>query len=87
MKEMRNEIEYNGKKYSIVFNLNVMEAIQEEYGTIGEWGKLTDGTNGEVSAKAVKFGLTEMLNEGIDIDNETREASVIYYKASRKNID
>ena len=46
MKEMRNEIEYNGKKYSIVFNLNVMEAIQEEYGTIGEWGKLTDGTNG-----------------------------------------
>lgn len=70
MKEMKSEIEYKGQKYHLVFNLNVMEVIQEEYGTLGEWGKLTDGTNGEVSAKAVIFGLTEMLNEGIEIDNE-----------------
>ena len=64
------EIEYKGQKYSLVFNLNVMEVIQEEYGTIGKWGELTDGTNGEVNAKAVIFGLTEMLNEGLDIYNE-----------------
>ena len=70
MKEMKSEIEYKGQKYSLVFNLNVMEVIQEEYGTIGKWGELTDGTNGEVNAKAVIFGLTEMLNEGIEIDNE-----------------
>lgn len=70
MKEMKNEIEYKGQKYSLVFNLNVMEVIQDEYGTLGKWGKLTDGTNGEVNAKAVIFGLTEMLNEGLDIDNE-----------------
>lgn len=76
MKEMKNEIEYKGQKYSLVFNLNVMEAIQEEYGTIGKWGSLTDGTDGEVSAKAVKFGLTEMLNEGIDIDNETNGTNI-----------
>ena len=68
MKEMKSEIEYKGQKYSLVFNLNVMEVIQEEYGTIGRWGELTDGTNGEVNAKAVIFGLTEMLNEGLEID-------------------
>ena len=49
-----------------------MEAIQEEYGTLDEWGALTDGTNnnGEPNAKAVIFGFTQMLNEGIEIDNE-----------------
>ena len=71
MKEMKSIINYKGQEYSLVFNLNVMEAIQDEYGTVGKWGKLTDGSEGEVSAKAVIFGLTEMLNEGIDIDNET----------------
>ena len=70
MKEMRNEIEYNGKKYNLVFNLNVMEAIQDEYGTLDKWGELTDGKSGEPNVKAVKFGFLQMLNEGIDIDNE-----------------
>ena len=73
MKEMRKEIEYNGVKYNLVFNLNVMEVIQEEYDTLDKWGALTDGSNGEPNAKAVVFGFTAMLNEGIDIDNELRE--------------
>lgn len=73
MKEMKNEIEYKGQKYSLVFNLNVMEVIQNEYKSVQEWGELTDGVKGEPNAKAIIFGLTEMLNEGIDIDNETRE--------------
>jgi len=76
MKEMKSEIEYRGKKYNLVFNLNVMEVIQEEYETLGKWGNLTDGTNGEVNAKAVIFGLTEMLNEGIDIDNEENGTNI-----------
>lgn len=70
MKEMRNEIEFNDKKYNLVFNLNVMEAIQDEYGTLEKWGELTDGKSGEPNVKAVKFGFLQMLNEGIDIDNE-----------------
>ena len=70
MKEMRNEIEYKGNKYNLVFNLNVMEVIQDEYGTLDKWGSLTDVKNGEPNAKAVVFGFTAMLNEGIDIDNE-----------------
>lgn len=70
MKEMRNEIEYKGNKYLIVFNINVMEAIQQEYGSIEHWGELTEGKNGEADIKAIIFGLTEMINEGIDIRNE-----------------
>ena len=70
MKDVRREIQYNGKVYNIVFNLNVMEGIQAEYGTLDAWGKLTDGSDGEPNAKAIIFGFREMLNEGIDISNE-----------------
>lgn len=72
MKEVSKTLEYKGKKYKLVFNLNVMEVIQDKYRTLENWGKLTDGAknNGEPNAKAVIFGITEMLNEGIDIDNE-----------------
>ena len=70
MKDVNKEFEYKGKKYKLVFNLNVMEEIQDEYETLDKWGSLTDGSNGEVNAKAVIFGFTAMLNEGIEMDNE-----------------
>lgn len=70
MKETSSEIKYKGNTYHLVFNLNVMEEIQDEYETLDKWGKLTDGSEGEPNAKAIIFGLTSMLNEGIDIDNE-----------------
>jgi hypothetical protein len=98
MKDVDGKIQYRGRAYRIAFNLNVMEAIQNEYGSVEAWGKLTDGTEyakreyikqtgsedgwddlkekdrkkyeGEPDAKAVIFGFTEMINEGIDIDNE-----------------
>ena len=72
MKEISKEFEYKGKTYKLVFNLNVMEVIQDKYGTLENWGKLTDGAenDGEPNAKAVIFGITAMLNEGIDIQNE-----------------
>ena len=70
MKDINGEIQYKDKTYRLVFNLNVMEKIQEEYGTIEKWGNMTDGKNGESNVKAVIFGFTEMINEGIDIQNE-----------------
>lgn len=72
MKDFGGKIEYKDKVYNLVFNLNVMEEIQEKYGSIDNWGALTDGSEnaGEPNAKAVIFGLTAMINEGIDIDNE-----------------
>ena len=70
MKEMKKAVEYNGKTYFLYFNLNVMEEIQSEYGTLEKWGNLTDGNGGECDVKALIFGFRAMLNEGIDIENE-----------------
>ena len=70
MKEISGDIEYKGKTYKLIFNLNVMEQIQDEFGSLDKWGELTDGVAGEVNVKAVKFGFMTMLNEGIDIQNE-----------------
>ena len=97
MKDFNGTIQYKDKTYRLVFNLNVMEEIQSEYGSLEKWGSLTDGTayakkayeelgrkkawddlteeekaefSGEPDAKAVIYGFTQMLNEGIDIDNE-----------------
>lgn len=98
MKDVNGKIQYKGRDYKLVFNLNVMEAIQDEYDTLDKWGALTDGTEyskreyirvhgsedgwddlkpkerakyeGEPDAKAVIFGFTQMLNEGIEIDND-----------------
>ena len=70
MKDAYGELSYKGKTYRYVFNLNVMEEIQAEYGTLSKWGALTDGKKGEPNAKAIIFGFHAMLNEGIDIANE-----------------
>ncbi len=87
MKDISKTLEYKGKEYKLVFNLNVMEAIQEEYGTIDKWAELTDGgKNGEPNAKAVIFGFTQMINEGIDINNEekgTKEAALSLKQVGR----
>lgn len=89
MKEVSSVIEYKDKKYKMVFNLNVMQEIQEEYGSLREWGELTDGkpeeivngkkkeiVQGEPNVKALIFGLTTMLNEGIDIENDENGTNI-----------
>ena len=70
MKDFGGEIKYKDKVYKLPFNLNVMEEIQEKYGSLDEWGKQTDGEGGEPNVKAVIFGLAAMINEGIEIENE-----------------
>lgn len=73
MQDTIKHIEVDNIKYPLVFNLNVMEKIQDKYETIEKWGDLTDGKEHEVNVKALKYGITEMINEGIDIENETLE--------------
>ena len=70
MKEITGSLEYKGKEYKTIFNPNVMEKIQDEYKTVDNWGALTDGKSGEVNIKALIFGIREMINEAIDIDND-----------------
>lgn len=70
MKNAMQTIDYRGKTYRLVFDLNVMEAIQDEYGSIEAWGKLVEPDEGEPNIKALVFGATQMINEGIEISND-----------------
>lgn len=65
----KSVINYKDKEYELVFNLNVMEEIQEQYGSVEAWGELVEA-EAEPKAKDIKYGFTAMLNEGIDIYNE-----------------
>ena len=69
---MKNTIVYletEKRTFPIVFNLNVMEEIQDQYGSLDKWGELTQG-NGEPRVKDLKNGILAMINEGIEIENE-----------------
>ena len=70
MKDYKYDFEIEGKKYELIFDLNVLQDIQEEYGSIKRWGELTDGKSGETNIKALIYGFTKMLNEQIEINNE-----------------
>ena len=86
MKSAIQTIDYKGKSYKLVFDLNVMEAIQDEYGSIEAWGKLTEPEDGEPNIKALVFGVMQMINEGIDIDNDengTDEKPMTHRKVAR----
>lgn len=75
------KIEYKGVEYELVFNLNVMEEIQEEYGSIEAWADLTDAD--EPNIKALKFGLLHMINEGIDIFNEENNETRPFFDSKK----
>ena len=63
-------IEWKGKEYPLVFNLNVMEKIQDEYKTFKNWSDLVENSE-ETNIKALKFAIKEMINEGLEIKGET----------------
>ena len=86
IKEVSSKLTYREKEYKLVFNLNVMEKIQDAYQTLDNWGALTDGSESEVNIKALVFGITEMINEAIDIDNDengTNDPFVSHKKVGR----
>lgn len=86
MKSKLQEIEYKDKTYKLAFDLNVMEAIQDEYGSIEAWGKLVEPEEGEPNIKALVFGAMQMINEGIEISNDedgTDEKPLTHRKVAR----
>ena len=64
-------LETESEKYPLAFTLNVMEIIQEKYGSIESWSELIQ-RQGELDIKALKFFITEAINEGLDIENERK---------------
>lgn len=71
MKDIQKEIIFKNKKYLLVFNLNVMEELQKKYGSLKDWLELIEAKDWtKIDISALKYGLTLMFNEGIDISNE-----------------
>lgn len=79
MKDYKVTFNVEDKEFSAIFNLNAMEQIQEEYGSVQKWGELTDAKSGEPNAKAIIFGFWAMINEAIDIENEDRAEKLPFY--------
>lgn len=78
-------LETDSEKFPLAFTLNVMESIQNEYGTLSEWSELIRNQK-EPNIKALKFFITEAINEGIDIENEKsneKRAPITSSKAGR----
>lgn len=72
MKDFKKEVIIDGTKYVLVFNINVTADIQEKYGNINDWlekVKLKEDFK-NVDIAALRYGITLMLNEGIEIENE-----------------
>lgn len=79
MKDYKVTFQVGEEEYSAIFNLNVMEQIQEEYGSVQKWGQLTDAKSGEPNAKAIIFGFRAMINEAIDIENDEKGENKPFY--------
>ena len=73
MKDKVVYIEVGDKKYPLCFNLNVLEEIQDEYGSLSKWGEIVENKEGEEPRiKDLKMGLLLMINEAIDMENESK---------------
>lgn len=78
-------LETDSEEFPLAFTLNVMESIQNEYGTLSEWSELIRNQK-EPNIKALKFFITEAINKGIDIENEKsseKRVSITSSKAGR----
>lgn len=74
--EILHYLEDGEKKYPVAFTLNVMATLQKEYGSYDAWRLKLIKDNDEPDADALTFGFMEMINEGIDIENENKGTDV-----------
>ena len=67
-------------KYPMAFTINVMERIEDEYGGLKSWVSLVDKE--ELSYKAIKFMVLEVINEGLDISSSfVKRGRQTYHKS------
>lgn len=84
MKEKLIYIETSRSTYPMSYNINVMEEIQEQYGSMEKWGKVVENKEEkEPKIKDLKNGLMAMINEGIDIENEDREEKLPFVNSKQ----
>lgn len=84
MKDKVGFIEVGEKKYPLCFNLNVLEEIQDEYGSLSKWGEIVENKDGEEPRiKDLKKGLLLMINEAIDMENESKGENIPFLDAKK----
>lgn len=67
-------IKIGEKEYPVIFTLNILEKVQEIYGSMDKWNALMFGVDGqEPSIKVIIWTFAEMMNEAIDISNADTE--------------
>ena len=68
-------------EYPLAFTMNVIEKIQDKYGSYEKWGDMTDSKKQEPNIGALKFGITEM-----EVTNEVFESkkSVVFDEAENR---
>lgn len=72
---MGDELKYlktRNEEYPFIYSLNVMNALQNKYGSLNAWSELLETTDKEPSIDAILFFFKEAINEGIDIENEKK---------------
>ena len=76
MKDVLIHFKANGITYPLAFNINIIEIMQDKYGSLTEFSKALspdpteDGNLVEPRMSDIKFIYAECINEGIDIENE-----------------
>ena len=75
-------LETDSERYQLAFTLNVMESIQNEYGSLSNWSELIQNAK-EPNIKALKFFITESINEGIDIENDKINGNRAFITSSK----
>ncbi len=71
MKDKVGYIKTSKREYPICFNLNVLEEIQQQYGSLSAWGEIVeDKEKDNINIRDLKNGLMIMINEAIDMANE-----------------
>ena len=87
---MKTSLSYldDNKRFPIIFTLNVMEIIQEKYGSLDAWKEniFTKEKGEEPKISDLLFGLNEMVNEGIEIYNEENFDSNKLEKVDKKQV-
>ncbi len=76
MKDVFRHISAGGKEYPLAFNLNVIECVQDRYGSMSKFAEALSpgvdeqGKQIEPKMHDVKFIYATCINEGIEMEND-----------------
>lgn len=62
------EINLRGRRYGLLFSLNVLDAVQDKYGTIDQLAEIFNPENNKDWLKDTKWLLALLVNEGANLE-------------------